>query len=128
MSIARRVLRGTPLLVSAAGAIVTIASGGCSKVVHPHPVGNLMPPPTMEVCVQVTPADAAAQVTLDGQAVDERGCAYVDRGMDTVTVDIQAEGYAPVHESAPAEAGQTLQYTLTPAEAPPDDAPADDAP
>jgi hypothetical protein len=114
MSIVRRVLRGTPLLVSAAGAVVTIActkNGGGG-----HPVGNLMAPPDVErieVCVTVVPEDAT--VTLSGLTPDERGCAQVPSD-GPVMVDISAEGYETVHEEVPAQAGQTYPYELAPTE------------
>lgn len=98
----KRTMRGVPLLISAAGAIVTIGCGGggggsAEEPVRP-PVGNLMPPPTVTVCVTVDPPEAT--VTINGQAVDAQGCAtVVDQGSTVIEAD--AEGYQVIAVEVP---------------------------
>src|SRR5678810_895207 len=89
----RRPLRGSPLLVSAAGAVVTIA-GAC------HPPGNLMAPPQQQVCVSVSPK---APVTVNGVPVNEdTGCVSFYRE-STFVIDAKLDGYEPYHEEVPAD-------------------------
>jgi hypothetical protein len=107
MSIRRRALRGSPLLVSAAGAVVTIACAGGGRT----PPGNLMAPPQVTVCVAATPPEAP--VTVDGNPVDETGCTSVYSG-STVVIDAQLEGYQPYHEEIQAQDGVRHEIVLVP--------------
>jgi hypothetical protein len=108
MSIGRRPLRGSPLLISAAGAVVTIAcSGGAGR----HPPGNLMAPPMIQVCVAATPPEAA--VTVNGYAVDEQGCAGAYE-QQMVTIDATLEGYEPYHEEYSPESELPHEIVLVP--------------
>jgi hypothetical protein len=74
----------------------------------------------VQICVPVTPSEAA--VTINGQPVDESGCALVREDM-TVVVEATLEGYAPYREEYPAAEGGkhiVLQSTEAPVEeAPP---------
>jgi hypothetical protein len=104
----RRTLRGSPLLVSAAGAVVTIA---CSHG-QTH-VGNLMAPPMVRVCVTSTPP---APVIVNGNAVDEDGCTSVYEGA-TVSIDATLDGYQPYHEDYAVEpTAGPHEIVLVPAE------------
>lgn len=89
----RRPLRGSPLLISAAGAVVTIASA-CGG--H-HPLGNLMAPPQVKVCVSVSPK---APVTINGEPLnDETGCMMMSES--PIAIDVKLDGYEPYHEDVP---------------------------
>lgn len=93
MSIKRRTLRGAPLLVASAGAAMAV---GCDGITTGTTSGNLVAPPPVELCVEVSPEEAT--VTLDGQAFDtEAGCQEVWEGSHTLAAD--AEGYAPYTET-----------------------------
>lgn len=99
-------MRGVPLLVTAAGAVVTIASGGCRPT-----VGNLMPPPQVKVCVEVEPA--RAEVRIEGRVPDEDGCVevYDDGG---VNVQASAPGYAPYQAEITEVTAEPVQIVLEP--------------
>ena len=89
----RRHLRlGLPLLIVAA-----CGGGGGSP-----PPDNAMVPPSVQICVPVTPSEAA--VMINGKPVDESGCALV-REDATVVVEATLEGYAPYRGEFPAAEG-----------------------
>jgi hypothetical protein len=83
----RRELRGRPLLVASAGLVLAV---GC----HPAPRGNLMAPPTVELCVTAEPAEAKVQV--NGEDLPDGGCARVYQG--AVEISASAQGYQPLNE------------------------------
>lgn len=110
MNVRRRRLTTTPLLVASAGAAMMIAScEGTSS-------GNLVAPAQVELCVNVMPEAAMAQVQFNSRGVESEGnCAEVFEG--DVQVDVTATGYQPYSNMVEVYRDTTLDVTLTPAPA-----------
>ena len=79
-------------------AVLAVACGGGGN----RPAPNPTMPSSIQICVPVTPSDAA--VTINGQPVDASGCALV-REDKNVVVEATLEGYAPYREEYPAAEG-----------------------
>jgi flagellar basal body rod protein FlgC len=105
MSIKRRKTTGKPLLIATAGVGLTVTSCIGKEVVS----GNLMPPPMVELCIDVTPDEAA--VTVDGVVVADEQCTQVYEGM--VQVDANAEGYVDYSENVEVYEDMTHEFELT---------------
>ncbi len=83
--------------VGVGGSLACFGGNGPDSV----PVGNLMPPPATELCIEVEPDVAGATVTLDGLARSE-GCestyawepalAVTAPGYETHTETVQLHG------------------------------------
>lgn len=110
----RRPLRGKPLMIATAGVILAVGCTGSANngAPDPIPVGNLMPPPMVQVCVKTVPEGAT--VTLNG-AVADGGCAEVYMGPTAVTVS--ADGYT-TYTGTVDPTGEPPTITLEPAPAP----------
>lgn len=107
MSTRRRPLRGAPLLVASAGAAMAV---GCDGITTGTTSGNLVAPPPVELCVEVSPEEAT--VTLDGVAFDtEAGCQETWEG--THELAAEAEGYEPYSETIEIYEDTTKEITLT---------------
>lgn len=107
MSIKRRALRGAPLLVASAGAVLAV---GCDGGSIGTTSGNLVAPPEVELCVNATPEEAAVQI--DGQDLNvETGCNSVWEGSHEITAT--AEGYDPYSETVEVYGDTTKEIVLT---------------
>ena len=103
MTIRRRVLSGTPLLVAAAGAALVTACSGDDDFV----TGNLVAPPSAQICIDATPPEAAVKVY--GSPVGEDGCEIVEQG--EVRLTAEAEGYEPYEETL--QVSEDTRHTIT---------------
>ena len=116
MKIRRRPLQSAPLL-SAVGATAAMIIGCMGEDPEEEfTTGNLVAPPPVSLCVEVTPADAA--VTLNGLATPDDGCLEFEDGQ-RVTVQAAASGYADY--SAEVTVAYDMgkhEILLTPAEGP----------
>lgn len=115
----RRPFTGKPLLVTTAGIALSVVacSGGKSGPKDDFgPTGNLVAPPTVQVCVTVEPAEAKVQV--QGIALDSLNCIDIYGG--SAQVIAEAEGYEKYDETVdvPGEGAQ-LTIKLIPLEAAP---------
>lgn len=109
MTVRRRRLTATPLLVASAGAAMMVAS--CTQTTS----GNLIAPAEVELCVDVQPDEAMARVQFNQVPVaSDDDCAFVYEG--TVEVRVDAEGYRPYVESHEVYRDTNLDVTLQPAE------------
>lgn len=107
MTVRRRRLTTTPLLVASAGAAMMLAS--CEGAVS----GNLVAPAEAELCVDVMPEAAMASLQFNNAPVEsEDGCAQVYEG--TVEVRAEAEGYQPYIETHEVYGDTRLEVTLQP--------------
>lgn len=110
MTVRRRRMTSTPLLVASAGAAMMIAS--CTQTTS----GNLVAPAEAELCVDVKPPEAMARVQFNQVPVEsEDGCATVYQG--TVEVRADADGFQPYVESHEVFQDTRLEVTLQPAPA-----------
>ena len=105
MDIRRRTLTGTPLLVATVGAAISLV--GCEGIATTS--GNLVAPPSYELCVTVQPAEAVAAV--DGDAFEADGCLSVWEGSHTLTAE--AEGYVPYTEDIEVVEDTTHDIVMT---------------
>ena len=92
MKVRQRRVTSTPLLLATSGLTITLM--GCS-VIEPEVTGNLMPPPMVELCIEVEPK--MAQVTVRGVPVSSGKC--VEMFSTLVQVEATAEGYEPYKEN-----------------------------
>ncbi len=107
MTVRRRRLTTTPLLVASAGAAMMLAS--CEATSS----GNLVAPAEAELCVDVLPEAAMANVRFNDVPVEaEDGCARVYEG--TVEVRAEADGYRPYIETHEVFGDTRLEVTLEP--------------
>ena len=99
----RRRLQGRPLLIAGTGMSAVII--GCSSGTDPerelYVSGNLVAPPMLELCVEVSPEEASADatVTANSQALpstDPR-CTSIYEG--PVTLEASAPGFADYTEA-----------------------------
>jgi hypothetical protein len=98
MIVRRRPFSGRPLLVASAGAALVLAgctSGTKDETDTVFTSGNLIAPPTFELCVTVEPVTAT--VTVDGTALPKSGCADVYEGSHDLAAE--AKGYVPYAET-----------------------------
>lgn len=122
----RRALSGHAVLTVATGLIATTGATlvfGCGGKRDDEPVGNLMAMPVTlheQVCVEVSPASAAAVITVDDRDVVD-GCITVDGPAgQPIHVAVSAEGFEPATASAVlGEKVPPVKVVLTPAHAPP---------
>ena len=105
MNIRKRKTKGKPLLVATAS--LGMAVSGCNGKVGPEVSGNLMPPPFLELCIEVEPETAA--VTVEGENVPDGQCTQVYSS--TVLVEATAEGYEEYSEEVSVEEG-TNTHTI----------------
>jgi len=110
MNIRRRALSGAPLLVAVAGAaaLVTACSGGDDD--DDFVTGNLVAPPSAELCVDATPPEATVQIY--GSPLGEDGCQIVELG--EVRITAEAEGHGPYEETLQVSEDTRHAITLTP--------------
>ncbi len=99
--------------------VATATLTGCAEEGPDVRVGNLVPPPPVEVCIAPTPSDA--RVELSGR---ETRCIDVMPGA-AVDVVVSAPGYQPHREKVRIERSEERPITLAPALEP---APEDPAP
>jgi hypothetical protein len=107
MTIRRRNLTGTPLLVATAGAAISLV--GCDGIVSTSS-GNLVAPPMVELCVNLDPVEAVALV--DGQDFEADGCLDVYEGSHFLQAE--AEGYLPYAETIEVNGDTTHDIVMTP--------------
>jgi hypothetical protein len=74
------------------------------------PVGNLVPPPMVELCV--TPDPPSAVVEIDGVALEADGCNQVMIGGHSITAT--APGYLPFQKTLSVGSDTQHSITLTP--------------
>ncbi|MCO4748325.1 MAG: hypothetical protein KC912_26255 [Proteobacteria bacterium] len=99
----RRKITGKPLLVASAAAVLAVGCGtGKGGIV----TGNLMPPPTVELCVSVTPESAT--ITLNGEPFTA-GCVESYEG-SPATLVVSAPGY--VSQTLEHRHGDIAQVTV----------------
>lgn len=116
----RRRLQGKPLLV--AGTSMSALIIGCSEVTNPEPEvyvsGNLVAPPMLELCIEVSPEEAAAEatVTADSQPLSSTvpPCISVYEG--TVIIGAIAEGFQEYRDEFELTADTTHTITMVPEE------------
>ena len=99
MNIYRRKTKGTPLLIATAGMGLTISACVGKTVTS----GNLMPPPMMELCIEVEPE--TAEVTIDDMLVADGECTQIYT--ETAIVEATAEGYQDYSAEVPVVEGTT---------------------
>jgi hypothetical protein len=105
----RRTSYDKALLTVKVGAVVVISS--CVSAA----CGNLVAPPSVEVCTTVTPADAEAFVTVTGgeglwtTPVDEEGCSEVSGS--SAVVEASADGYEDYLATVPLE-GEDITHDI----------------
>ena len=90
MTIKRRKTNGKPLLLATASVGLTITACIGKEVTS----GNLMPPPMVELCIEVEPE--TAQVTVNTVTVADGECTTVYEG--SITIEATAEGYLDYSE------------------------------
>jgi len=110
-------MTGTPLLF--AGSVVAGLSLGCAGGEEEFVTGNLVAPPTVQLCVDATPPEATVKV--DGGALGEDGCVMVMEG--DVAITAEAEGYDAHEETlqVTAEMKHSVALTKTVTEPPPEE-------
>ena len=104
----RRFLTGAPLLVAGTGVAVSIACGGGSSF-DSYPMGNLMAPPMVRLCVDTVPEGAA--VIMDGVPVSYR-CTEV-YSFHEVSVEVSAPGYVPASETVTTDGGGEITVSIS---------------
>jgi hypothetical protein len=97
----RRPILGRPLLIAGTGASVLIACSGIKATgdTEVYTSGNLVAPPMVQLCIEVSPPEADATVTASGQTMPEAepSCVQVYEG--SIQLTASAEGYAPYEET-----------------------------
>ena len=86
-------------------------------VLSPSVSGNLMPAPSLELCIEVEPEEA--EVLVDTAPVADGACTYVYT--EEVQITATAEGYEDYMETVPVPEDMTHTITMTPLEVPGDD-------
>jgi len=102
MPIKRRKITGRPLLVATTALSVTISCTG--SVVS----GNLMPPPDVELCIDVEPDSAV--VLVQNEAFADEECKPIMEGSYIVTAT--AEGYVDYEEQVDVFTDMTHQIIM----------------
>lgn len=108
MSIRRRKKIGQSLLIAGAGVSLNMA---CFEKVGNS--GNLMPPPMVELCIEVEPETAA--VTVNTISVPDGDCLEVYEG-DTAIIEATAEGYQDHSEELSVTQDTTHSIEMIPEE------------
>lgn len=116
----RRPLRGRPLLVAGAGATVLVAgcAGSTKSDPYAYTSGNLVAPPTVQLCVEVTPPEADATVTASGQELPDADPSCVEVYEGDIQVSATAEGYEPYEEVVQVYGDTDHTVSLTATKAP----------
>ena len=116
----RRRLQGRPLLIAGTGmsAVIIGCSGGPDPEPEVYVSGNLVAPPMLELCVEVSPEEASeeATVTTNSQPLPstEPRCASVYEG--TVTLEASAPGFEDYSEELVLTGDTTHTIEMVPEE------------
>ena len=107
----RRRKTGRSLLVATVG--IAVSACGLDKKddnLELMVTGNLVPPPTVELCVDIEPADA--HVTVDDRLLTDKHCQQVYR---SAQIAATSDGYQDYNETVSVEQSKTIVVNMIPA-------------